>query len=55
MLINTIIRYAVINLLVSIDVLTLAPPWLRQLALRTVPVSITFVHDDPKEPLCICT
>lgn len=55
MLINIIIRYAVINLLVSIDVLTLAPPWLRQLALRTVPVSITFVHEDPKEPLYICT
>lgn len=41
----------VINLLVSIDVSTLAPPWLRQLALRTVPVSIIFVQDNPKEPL----
>lgn len=54
MSINTMIRYAMINLLVSIEVLTLAPPWLRQLALRTVPVSITFVHDDAQAPLYIC-
>jgi hypothetical protein len=53
MLINTITRYAGINLLVSIEVLTPAPPSLVQVALRTVPVSITFVQDDPKEPLYI--
>lgn len=55
MSIKTSLNYIVINLLVSIDVLTLPPPELRQLALRTVPLSSTFVQDAPKEPLYIYT